>query len=210
MQLCFDTSASDAQTKNEVELATGTSNATSVLRNFSDAHDLNKSTPMTGVLDYSANVADETSWISKHMESETSEHSKVFLWSGSPPKWVEKFEVSDRLILNVIAQLYTKSATKGLLSSILQSLVPLYPIIWGSSNEDPIDAVNELSNLLFQYVDLKIDSDIEELYICFRLLERLTWMSNAFSQVYNMVLPSLQVSVSEKYGGTLQLGGSVY
>ncbi|KAG0470311.1 hypothetical protein HPP92_017011 [Vanilla planifolia] len=76
MQLCFDTSASDAQTKNEVELATGTSNATSVLRNFSDAHDLNKSTPMTGVLDYSANVADETSWISKHMESETSEHSK--------------------------------------------------------------------------------------------------------------------------------------
>ncbi|KAG0471865.1 hypothetical protein HPP92_016411 [Vanilla planifolia] len=182
MQLCFDTSASDAQTKNEVELATGTSNATSVLRNFSDAHDLNKSTLMTGVLDYSANVADETSWISKHMESETSEHSKVFLWSGSPPKWVEKFE----------------------------SLVPLYPIIWGSSNEDPIDAVNELSNLLFQYVDLKIDSDIEELYICFRLLERLTWMSNAFSQVYNMVLPSLQVSVSEKYGGTLQLGGSVY
>ncbi|KAG0470294.1 hypothetical protein HPP92_016994 [Vanilla planifolia] len=76
MQLCFDTSASDAQTKNEVELATGTSNATSVLRNFSDAHDLNKSTLMTGVLDYSANVADETSWISKHMESETSEHSK--------------------------------------------------------------------------------------------------------------------------------------
>ncbi|KAG0471929.1 hypothetical protein HPP92_016475 [Vanilla planifolia] len=65
----------------QVELATGTSNATSVLRNFSDAHDLNKSTPMTGVLDYSANVADETSWISKHMESETSEHSKVFLWS---------------------------------------------------------------------------------------------------------------------------------
>ncbi|KAK8925940.1 DNA repair protein REV1 [Platanthera zijinensis] len=105
----------------------------------------------------------------KHDEDQK---SKINLWSGSPPKWVEKFEVSNSLILNLTAQLYAKYGVDKLLSPILQLLISLYPLILRSSSEEPLEVRFDLCELLLQYIELKIDSDVEELYLCYLLLER--------------------------------------
>ncbi|XP_020576766.1 DNA repair protein REV1 isoform X2 [Phalaenopsis equestris] len=184
------------------------SKAVLLAQNISDDTNLDKSVSRQGVLCHSASVAGDSLWnIPKDIESGVSEKFKNNLWSGSPPKWVEKFEVSNYLILNLIAQLYTKFGAVGLLSPTLQSLISLYPFILGSNGDEPDEPRLYLCELLLQYINHKIDSDIEELYLCCRLLERLTAISNFFSEVYSAFLSRLQVSVSENYGGTLQLTG---
>lgn len=192
-----------------MDLASGSSSkAFSSLQNFCYEANLDKFDP-AHVLNHSASVAsDYCRNIPNHIEPEKSKKSKIDLWSGSPPKWVEKFEDSNYLILNLTAQLYTKYGTEGLLSPILQLLISLNPLILGSNSEEPLEAHFDLCELLLQYINLKIDSDIEELYHCCLLLGRLASVSAVFSEVHNNVLPLLQVTVSEYYGGTLQFIGS--
>lgn len=126
------------------------------------------------------------------------------LWKGNPPKWVEKFKCSNCSILSNLAELYYNSAPSGLLSSILQSAISaaLFP---ASCAEESEEAHLSMYELFEQYIELKIESDIEEIYICFRLLRRFTRRSEFLLQVYNSILPSLQAYVGEKYGGKLLL-----
>lgn len=103
---------------------------------------------------------------------QNSEYTKTHLWLGSPPKWVVMFQTSNCLILNIIAELYTKSRANGLLSSIFQSIFSFLPLTSESCSEERDEALSSLCELLTQYVNLKIESDIEELYNCFCFLKR--------------------------------------
>lgn len=97
---------------------------------------------------------------------------KCNLWIGSPPKWVNEFKESKFVILKILANMYYKSGSSGNLSSILRH------IILDSQHllDADYDCFNEvlfcLCELLKQYIELKIGLDIEEIYICFRLLWR--------------------------------------
>ncbi|CAK7330023.1 unnamed protein product [Dovyalis caffra] len=127
------------------------------------------------------------------------------LWIGSPPQWVDKFTVSKCLILKTLAQLYYKLGLSGSLSPILQCIISecLYPSddsdAWGE------EATYDLCELFKQYVKIKMELDLEEVYVCFRLLRRLTTKSKFLLHVYNIVFPYLQTSVGENYGGDLHI-----
>ncbi|XP_022735804.1 DNA repair protein REV1 isoform X9 [Durio zibethinus] len=127
------------------------------------------------------------------------------LWIGNPPPWVDKFKVSNSLTLKLFADMYYKAKSAESLSSILQCTVAesLHPLDarCGTWNE----AVHSFSELLLEYIKLKIVVDIEEIYICFRLLRRLSNKSEFFLEVYNLVFPHLQASVDEHYGGNLHI-----
>lgn len=138
-------------------------------------------------------------------ETQYPEKSKNGLWLGNPPNWVKVFKTSSCLVLNVIAELYTKSGTSNTLSGTLQSAFSLCPLNFDLNGEGWDDALSSLCELIVQYIDLKIESDIEELYMCFRLFKRFASTSKLLLQVYNIVLPTLQASVNEHYGGQLQL-----
>ncbi|CAL2279264.1 unnamed protein product [Prunus armeniaca] len=127
------------------------------------------------------------------------------LWIGNPPGWVDEFKSSKCMVLNIIAEMYYKSGSSGNLSAILRNTIleSHYPL--DSSSDSWIEAVYSFSELLRQYIKSKIDSDIEEIYVCFRLLRRFTMNSKFFLQVYNNVFPYLQASVTESYGGNLHI-----
>lgn len=111
----------------------------------------------------------------KHPVTERTQNiytSKINLWFGQPPKWVEMFTVSSCLLLNVVADLYVKSGRNCSLSSILQSLLSSCSPIFDWISEGWDEALPSLCELIIQYIALKIETDIEELYICFRLLKR--------------------------------------
>lgn len=104
---------------------------------------------------------------------------KTHLWSGDPPWWVEKFNTSRNILLNVISS-HAKSSKDIRLSSILQFVAPFLLPVCELSNEVYAEAICWLHELLAQYIVLKIGSDIEELYNCFCFLKRyvhLTWTS---------------------------------
>ncbi|BBH09651.1 DNA-directed DNA polymerase [Prunus dulcis] len=115
------------------------------------------------------------------------------LWIGNPPGWVDEFKSSKCMVLNVLAEMYYKSGSSGNLSAILRNTIleSHYPL--DSSSDSWIEAVYSFSDLLRQYIKSKIDSDIEEIYVCFRLLKRFTMNSKFFLQVYNNVFPYLQI-----------------
>lgn len=97
-----------------------------------------------------------------------SEHGS--LWAGNPPYWVDKFEVSNSLILKKLAAMY-KSGPAGSLSLVLQQTMSGFKqldLALQSSDE----TINIMCELLKQYIKVKIERDIEEIYICFRLLKR--------------------------------------
>ncbi|KAA8536245.1 hypothetical protein F0562_028723 [Nyssa sinensis] len=123
------------------------------------------------------------------------------LWVGNPPLWVEKFKVSKFRMLNILAEMYYRSGSTGHLSSILQRTISEYRISLDSSNDGWDDAISCLCDLLKQYIRLKIETDIEEIYVCFRLLRRFTTKSKFFLQVFDIIFPHLQASVGENYGG---------
>ncbi|KAG9440398.1 hypothetical protein H6P81_020563 [Aristolochia fimbriata] len=131
--------------------------------------------------------------------------SESNLWRGNPPNWVDKFKASTCVILNVFAESYYKCGFERNLSSILQKIISFLPFALKLSCKDMDEGVSGVCELVMSYVEVKIESDIEEIYICFRLLKRFTVKSELFLKVYSLVLPSLQVLFSEKYGGTLQL-----
>lgn len=98
--------------------------------------------------------------------------SKYKLWVGNPPKWVDEFSESNCVILNVLAKMYYKSGSTGSLSSILRCTIMESRHLLDAGNESWNEALQGFSEVLKQYVNLKIELDIEELYICFRLLQR--------------------------------------
>ncbi|XP_070662794.1 DNA repair protein REV1 isoform X2 [Malus domestica] len=127
------------------------------------------------------------------------------LWIGSPPGWVDEFKYSKCMVLNVFAELYYKSGSSQNLSTILRNTILESQHPPDPSSDSWIEAVYSFSELLREYINLKIDSDIEEIYVCFRLLRRFTMKSKLFLQVYNNVFPYLQTSVAESYGGNLHI-----
>ncbi|XP_078431133.1 DNA-directed DNA polymerase [Wolffia australiana] len=135
----------------------------------------------------------------------TIEDLKLHLWIGKPPKWIRIFSNSRSLILRSISGTHACNGADGLLSSTLHSLSLSIPSL--SSGEEECDEEILLigSEFLRQYIELKVDTDIEELYICFCVLKRLKEFSVFFSRLYDNVLPSLQDAVCKNYGGLLQL-----
>ncbi|KAK9097288.1 hypothetical protein Sjap_022785 [Stephania japonica] len=127
--------------------------------------------------------------------------SSSILWIGNPPVWVDNFDVCNHLILKLLAKMYYQSGPTGRLSSILQSALAALPHFLDASIDSEGEVISRLCELLQQYVDLKIKSDLEELYICFRLLRRFTFKSSIFMQTYDIVLPYLQFKgkVSDLY-----------
>ncbi|KAE8698588.1 DNA repair protein REV1 [Hibiscus syriacus] len=127
------------------------------------------------------------------------------LWIGNPPLWVDKFKVSNLPILKFVADMYYKANSPESLSSILQCTLAesLHPL--DSTCDAWNEAIHSFNELLMSYVKLKIVVDIEEIYVCFRLLRRLSTKSEFFLEVYNLTFPHLQASVDENYGGTLNI-----
>lgn len=114
------------------------------------------------------------------------------LWIGNPPHWVDKFEVSNCLILKTMAKMYYKLESTGSLSLILQRALSehLHPLD-ESSNGWGDEATYHLCELLKQYIKLKIELDIEEIYVCFRILKR--------------YIISLSLSLSRAYIGLVKI-----
>ncbi|KAL8156172.1 DNA repair protein REV1 [Apium graveolens] len=122
-------------------------------------------------------------------------------WLGNPPTWVEDFKKSGFLVLSVFADSYYKSGSTGQLSSILQRAMSDFVPSLDSTPDCLDDAILCLCNLFKQYIKLKIETDIEEIYLCFRLLKRLSRKSTFFLEAYTIILPEIQATVGEKYGG---------
>lgn len=124
------------------------------------------------------------------------------LWAGNPPKWVEEFKMRSCLILNKLAEVYCKSGLTSTLSSVLHQIISEFHLL-NLVHQISDDSVNIMCELLKQYIKMKIGKDIEEIYICFRLLKRFSAKSQLFLQVYNGVFPYLQEAVDDNYGGSL-------
>ncbi|KAJ8769069.1 hypothetical protein K2173_024065 [Erythroxylum novogranatense] len=128
------------------------------------------------------------------------------LWVGTPPMWVEKFKVSNCLLLNTLAETYYELGSNGNLSSIMQRTLCKCLPPQDASDDGWIDeAMFYICELLKQYIKLKIELDLEEIYVCFCLLRRFTTKSEFLLQVYNNVFSHLQASVVETYGGNLHI-----
>ncbi|CAJ1924447.1 unnamed protein product [Sphenostylis stenocarpa] len=93
------------------------------------------------------------------------------LWVGNPPNWVGKFKVSSCLILKKLAEMYFKSGLASTFSSVLHQIISEFfePNLTQQFSDE---TVNIMCELLRQYIKVKIERDIEEIYICFRLLKR--------------------------------------
>lgn len=110
---------------------------------------------------------------SRHQNGmKSKEDFKHHLWKGKPPNWVKHFKSSSCLILNSVAEIHVDTGVDNLLSSTLQSLILSIPSL--CSNDEGWDdgAVSIGCEFLRQYIELKVDTDIEELYICFCILKR--------------------------------------
>lgn len=130
--------------------------------------------------------------------------SDINIWIGNPPQWIDKFKTSSSYMLNLFAKMY-QSGPCGCLSSLLQHIMSEISVS-SEVSDDELDITASCMYALFkQYVDLKIETDMEEIHFCFCLLRRLTERSKLFGQVYNSILPHLQTSMSEYYGGTLNI-----
>ncbi|GAV62320.1 LOW QUALITY PROTEIN: BRCT domain-containing protein/IMS domain-containing protein/IMS_C domain-containing protein [Cephalotus follicularis] len=94
------------------------------------------------------------------------------LWFGNPPQWIDKFKISNILILQNIAEMYYKSGSTENLSPVLQCMISTSLQVLDASCDGWNDAVYNLCELLKQFIKLKIEVDIEEICVCFRLLRR--------------------------------------
>uniref|UniRef100_A0A7N0TNI1 DNA repair protein REV1 n=1 Tax=Kalanchoe fedtschenkoi TaxID=63787 RepID=A0A7N0TNI1_KALFE len=126
------------------------------------------------------------------------------MWKGNPPRWVEKFRCSQCPILRKVSELHGTGPT-FILSLVLQKLISRCQQFEAHSCEGLDEGISDFSDLLRHYIDLKIEKDLEEIHICFRLLKRCASNSDVFQQIYDTSIPYLQVSVVEKYGGNLQI-----
>lgn len=97
---------------------------------------------------------------------------KCNLWIGNPPKWVVEFKDSKYMILKILANMYYKSGCSGNLSSILRHTILESQHFLDINFEGWDEALCCFCELLKQYIELKIEFDIEEIYFCFCLLRR--------------------------------------
>ncbi|GMP74022.1 hypothetical protein CsSME_00031562 [Camellia sinensis var. sinensis] len=96
--------------------------------------------------------------------------SRNELWVGNPQEWVEKFKDSNCSIFKFLADMYYRSSSRGRLSSTLQCTLFESELYSDASNDGWDDAIGCLCDLLKQYIKLQIETDIEEIYVCFPLL----------------------------------------
>ncbi|XP_066373951.1 uncharacterized protein [Miscanthus floridulus] len=141
---------------------------------------------------------------SKSPNVDDPQNPRTFVPPGSSQKWIEQFRVSSCLILNVIAEQHTDSSCQRPLSSVLEPVASFLPLCPNSGSEEWNETHSCLSELLRHYIQLKVEDDIEELYKCFCLLKRFSSASEFFLELHDSILPFLQDSVSQHYGGTLQ------
>ncbi|MED6119163.1 hypothetical protein PIB30_009265 [Stylosanthes scabra] len=124
------------------------------------------------------------------------------LWAGNPPSWVDKFK--DSSCLRKLGEIYHRSGFSSQLSSVLPQFISEFHQL-DLIHEIYDETVNMMCELLRQYVKVKIERDIEEIYICFRLLKRFAAKSQFFFRVYNDIFPFLQAAVDDNYGGSLSM-----
>ncbi|KAI7737612.1 hypothetical protein M8C21_019406, partial [Ambrosia artemisiifolia] len=122
----------------------------------------------------------------------TERSSSHQLWVGNPPQWVEKFKSSNSQILRFFADTYSGFGSNCRLSSVLLKSFSANVVYVGRSAIECDENISFLCLLLKEYVDLKLESDLEEIHTCFRLLRRLSGRSKLLLQVYNTSLPHLQ------------------
>lgn len=120
----------------------------------------------------SADICQDNSNTESPDKSSGSVLRETELWIGNPPCWVDRFEVSNCLILNRLAETYQRSGAPGKLSSVLQRFISEIPSHMDMTTNDWNEATSSLFELLKQYIKLKIEWDIEEVYICFRHIRR--------------------------------------
>lgn len=95
------------------------------------------------------------------------------LWFGNPPIWVYNFKVSGNCSLEKISEIYDKVAqSRPMLSSVLQHAISEIGSLNDENGNDLDKSVYGVCELLKQYIQLKVEGDIEEIYLCFRLLKR--------------------------------------
>ncbi|KAL8255397.1 hypothetical protein R6Q59_033618 [Mikania micrantha] len=126
-------------------------------------------------------------------------------WVGNPPQWVVKFKSNNSPILRFFSDTYSGFGSTHGLSSVLLKSISANEICFDGSAVECDDTIRCLCQLLKEYVDLKLGSDLEEIHTCFRLLRRLSGRSKLLLQVYNTTLPYLQKAVIEGYGGSLHI-----
>ncbi|KAJ4798862.1 DNA repair protein REV1 [Rhynchospora pubera] len=120
------------------------------------------------------------------VENQFSESSKSNLSLGSHSKGFEMLRVQNCLLSEFL----------------LSNATFLTPNINPSSEEWDAIVVNSCE-FMKEYIRQKIESDIEELYNCFRLLKRLSSKSSLLLELYDRTLPLLQASIGEHYGGKI-------
>ncbi|CAH8333638.1 unnamed protein product [Eruca vesicaria subsp. sativa] len=132
--------------------------------------------------------------------------SSSSLWFGNPPLWVENFQISGNCTLEKFSKIYYKVAQpRPMLSTVLQRAMSE---VWSSGDASANDlekTVHDVCEFLKEYIKIKVEGDIEEIYLCFRLLKRLAARSQLFHQVYEIVSPFIQALISEHYGGSLSM-----
>lgn len=97
------------------------------------------------------------------------------LWFGNPPLWTEKFKVSGNCILEKLSEIDYKvaqSSSRPILSPVLQHAISEIGSFHDASANELDKAIYDVCELLKQYIKLKVEGDIEEIYLCFRLLKR--------------------------------------
>ncbi|KAL0737153.1 hypothetical protein Bca4012_013363 [Brassica carinata] len=122
--------------------------------------------------------------------------SNSSLWFGNPPLWVENFKVSGNCTLEKLSEIYCKVAqSRPMLSTVLQRAISEVGSFHDARANDLERTVDDVCEFLKEYIKLKVECDIEEIYHCFRLLKRLA----ARSQLFHQAL------ISEHYGGSLSI-----
>ncbi|KAL6873814.1 hypothetical protein ACP4OV_013896 [Aristida adscensionis] len=147
----------------------------------------------------------------KNCNDDATDDPKDPIPSQSYQKWIEQFRVSSCLILNVIAEQHTDSFSTQPLSSILEPLASFVPLCPNSGSEEWNEMLSCLSEFLTQYIQLKVDSDMEELYKCFCLLKScgtslIAGLHQRQSFSWSCTITFFlfyRDSVSQHYGGTL-------
>lgn len=94
------------------------------------------------------------------------------LWIGNPPNWIARFRASKSSILNILADLYMRSGSDGSLSAVLQCCVSKISGDIDAEFDGVDNTIHCLSEMLKQYIKQKIELDIEEVYVCSRILKR--------------------------------------
>lgn len=100
--------------------------------------------------------------------------SSSSLWFGNPPLWVENFKVSGNCTLEKMSEIYCKLAQSRppLLSTVLQRALSEVGSFPDASANDLEKTVDDVCEFLEEYIEIEVEGDIEEIYLCFRFLKR--------------------------------------